>query len=117
MLAALVLFTGVQSEARTASELHVHVSVTITGHIDGIDEQTLITAAEHALEAAHIIAEHHGGDGVVELHIEVHANADHHFHLTGHGGEWSEEENADIVDHIDDVLIEMIHHFIDKAHH
>jgi hypothetical protein len=117
LLAALVLFFGGSSLAAPANELHVHVSVKITGHIDGVDEHTLTEVAEHALEAAHIIAEHHGGSGIIELAIEIHSTSDHGFHLTGHGGDWDEQTDADIVDHIDDMLIEMVHHFIDKAGH
>ena len=116
---ALLVFTGFgYRTASAADELKVHVSIVLKGHIEGLDEDKLIEIAEHALEAAHIIAEHHGGAGIVELHIEIHANDhDHGFHLAGKGGEWHEDEDADIVDHIDDVLIEMIHHFIDKAQH
>src|SRR5690242_11142203 len=85
MLAALILFTSGPSYAAPANELHVHVSVHITGHIEGVDEHTLTEIAEHTLEAAHIIAEHQGGSGVVEIAIEIHGDSDHHgFHLAGH---------------------------------
>jgi hypothetical protein len=117
MLAAVVLVSAGSSLAAPTDELHVHVSVKITGHIDDVDEHTLTEVAAHALAAAHIIAEHNGGSGIIELAIEIHANSDHGFHLTGHGGSWDEQQDADIVDHIDDMLVEMVLHFIDKVNH
>jgi hypothetical protein len=120
-VAALSLFTGGRAFGavnafNTPSDLKVHVTIQIKGHVEGLDEHHLVEIAENALVAAHIIAEHHGGAGIIEVHIEIHGNPDHGLHLTGSGGEWHEDADC-VTNHINDMLVEMIHHFIDKAQH
>lgn len=119
-------------------EKRVDITVEIHGKIDGHSVQSLEAIVEEWLEAAHVAVVNADGVDILELHIRVDVDDDDDdddgvkdatdsdddgngdgkgWHISSDCGEWDEDRDADTLDAINDILHEMVNHFIDKFVH
>ena len=117
------LSTSNQAHAATKTlgfsdaEKHVHITVEIHGKIDDHTAESVEELVSEWLEDAHFVVEETAGAKVLELHIVLKVTDDHHFSIHEDCGDWEEDNEAAVLDAIDEILHRMTEDFIKKFDH
>ena len=101
----------------STAEKHVHITVEIHGKIDDHTAESVEEMVSDWLEAAHFVVEETAGAKVLELHVVLTVNDDHHFSIHEDCGDWEEDKEAAVLDALDETLHRMINDFIKKFGH
>jgi hypothetical protein len=128
-LAGFILFPGASAKTFAAtpkgisantlhfsnSDKKVDITVEIHGKVDAYTAQSVEAIIQPWLEAAHVAVVNADGVDILELHIVLEVDDDGKgWNVASESGEWHEDHDVDTLDALNDILHEMINHFIEK---
>lgn len=117
------------------AEKRVDITVEMHGKIDGYTVQSVEAIVKPWLEAAQVAVVNADGVDILELHIRIDQDDDDDdddgikdaedddddgngdgkgWHIVTECGEWDEDHDADSLEAINEILHEMINHFIEE---